>query len=280
MARPGSSIGKLKLWQLSDKMIATTDYYTIAALDGLEALVARHYTQPFPWHMHDAFTISLVTHGTELIQLPETTLYAPAGSLSILNPHEVHATPLLHPTGYSFSTFYVSPEVMTNLAGGQPVHFSQRVIQHSTLYAHFWHLQHLVPRAGLPFEHAFTRGVRCLIAQYGGAVGTKEPIATEEIRALQHLLTERLLTPPPLAQLARQYGLSKFQLVRLFKQQTGLTPQGFVLLQRIEAAKQLLRQGSPLVEAALAVGFYDQAHFCRFFKRFVGVSPGRYQTSE
>lgn len=260
-------------------MRATTGYYTFAALDGLEVLVAHHHAQPFPWHAHDAFTISLVTQGTELIQLPGTTLYAPAGSVSVLHPHEVHATPLLHSTGYCFSTFYVSPEVMTSLAGSQLIRFPQRVIQDSALYAHFWHLQHLVPHAGPQFAQAFMQGVGYLIAQHGGSIGAEGPAATAEIRALQHLLTEQLLAPPPLTQLARQCGLSKFQLVRLFKQQTGLTPQGFVLLQRIEAAKQLLRQGSPLVEAALAVGFYDQAHFGRFFKRFVGVSPGRYQTS-
>ena len=257
-------------------MLTTTAYYSVAALDGLELLVAQHYAQPFPWHAHEGFTISLITQGTELIQLPGTTLYAPAGSLSIVHPHEVHATPLLHPAGYSFRTFYVSPAVVASLAGGQPVRFPQRVIQDAALYARFWQLRHLAPH-GPWFEPAFTRALRGLLAQYGAAGRPQEPVATEPIRAVQYLLTGQLLAPPSLAWLARRAGLSKFQLVRQFRQQTGLTPQGFVVMQRVAAAKLLLRQGSPLVEAALAVGFYDQAHFSRFFKRFVGVSPGRYQ---
>lgn len=86
-------------------------------------------------------------------------------------------------------------------------------------------------------------------------------------------------SPPPLAQVARQYGWSRYQLRRYFKQHTGFAPHGYLLLRRIEAAMPLLAQGLPLVEVALEVGFYDQAHLARFFRRFVGVSPGQYQAA-
>ena len=67
--------------------------------------------------------------------------------------------------------------------------------------------------------------------------------------------------------------------MRYFKQHTGLTPYGYLVLRRIDAAKHLLTQGCPLAAAALEAGFYDQAHLTPFFRRFVGVSPGAYQAS-
>lgn len=96
---------------------------------------------------------------------------------------------------------------------------------------------------------------------------------------IQQTLASHLLDPPPLAWVAQQYGWSRFQLLRYFKQHTGLTPYGYLLFRRIDAAKLLLAQGCPLAATALEVGFYDQAHLTRFFRRFVGVSPGQYQAS-
>ena len=63
---------------------------------------------------------------------------------------------------------------------------------------------------------------------------------------------------------------------RLFKEATGLPPHQYVILRRVERAKQFLQAGTDLslTEVALRAGFSDQSHFSRHFKRFVGVTPG------
>ena len=80
----------------------------------------------------------------------------------------------------------------------------------------------------------------------------------------------------PLAELASVSGLSRFELVRRFKHQTGLPPHAFQTDLRINAARELLTQGRPPVEVALACGFADQAHLTRTFRRMVGITPARY----
>lgn len=58
------------------------------------------------------------------------------------------------------------------------------------------------------------------------------------------------------------------------KQTFGVSPHQYVLRQRIERAKTLLLQGDcSLVELADRLGFADQSHFIRQFKRFVGMTP-------
>lgn len=54
----------------------------------------------------------------------------------------------------------------------------------------------------------------------------------------------------------------------------GVTPHQYILQRRIEKAKYLLQQGKlSIAEVAATVGFCDQSHFTRYFKRIVGVTP-------
>lgn len=82
-----------------------------------------------------------------------------------------------------------------------------------------------------------------------------------------------------LAELARLAGLSAFHLCRVFRQSVGMPPHAYQTQLRVRQAKALLRAGQPIVSAAIAAGFYDQAHLTRHFKRIVGVPPGRYLES-
>jgi AraC-like DNA-binding protein len=80
----------------------------------------------------------------------------------------------------------------------------------------------------------------------------------------------------PLAELATETGLSRFQAVRTFKRRFGLPPQAYQLRVRLGVAQKQLREGMPPALVAAELGFVDQSHFTRHFKRFVGVTPGRY----
>lgn len=79
--------------------------------------------------------------------------------------------------------------------------------------------------------------------------------------------------------LADDLYMSKFHYIRKFKKAAGLTPNRFRIQSRIRMAQQMLRSGQPITSAALDVGFYDQSHFNKYFKKIVGVSPKKYISS-
>ena len=58
-----------------------------------------------------------------------------------------------------------------------------------------------------------------------------------------------------------------------------MPPHTYLTQIRINYAKRLLRAGVPLAEVAILVGFADQSHFTKHFKRIVGVPPGLYAQS-
>jgi AraC-like DNA-binding protein len=74
-------------------------------------------------------------------------------------------------------------------------------------------------------------------------------------------------------------GLTIYQLIRAFRSEFGLSPYAFLEQIRVHRAASMLRDGRAISQVAFLTGFSDQSHLTRFFKRAIGVSPGRYRTS-
>jgi AraC family transcriptional regulator len=97
-------------------------------------------------------------------------------------------------------------------------------------------------------------------------------------RVLDHI-GDKLADDLSLAQLAAVAGMSPHYFAELFRMSTGQAPYQYVLLQRIEQAKQsLLIPGRSVIEAGLDAGFQNPSHFARVFRKFVGTSPSRFQS--
>jgi AraC family transcriptional regulator len=75
--------------------------------------------------------------------------------------------------------------------------------------------------------------------------------------------------------------LSVYHFARQFKAATGLPPYQYVILRRVERAKQLLQADGDLslAEVAADAGLSDQSQFGQHFKRTVGVTPGQFRVS-
>jgi len=83
-----------------------------------------------------------------------------------------------------------------------------------------------------------------------------------------------------LSAIAEAVHLSPFHLARLFKQALGVAPHQYLIQVRVNNARSLLTAGSgerSLAEVASAVGFADQSHLTRHFKRIVGVTPRQFR---
>ena len=80
-----------------------------------------------------------------------------------------------------------------------------------------------------------------------------------------------------LEDLSAQVGLSRYALIRLFKQSFGFTPHVFQLNLRIQQGCELLKHGVSIAEAAHRLGFCDQSHFHRVFKKMSAITPLQYQ---
>ena len=74
--------------------------------------------------------------------------------------------------------------------------------------------------------------------------------------------------------LSSMAGFSAHHFARAFRQSVGVPPHGYLLQRRLEHVERLLRDTQlPLSQVAQAVGFSDQSHLARHFRRLTGMPP-------
>jgi AraC-like DNA-binding protein len=108
-------------------------------------------------------------------------------------------------------------------------------------------------------------------------VAPTQPDADEQVlNAVRALICAQVECDLTLAQLAQASGWSGYQLIRKFKRAFGQTPHAFQIDQRLNRAKTLLKQGAGLSDVAHQLGFADQAHFQRHFRKRHATTPKNY----
>ena len=109
-------------------------------------------------------------------------------------------------------------------------------------------------------------------------VETSRHIPRWQVRKALEYLQETYTQEFSLERVSAAAQLSKYHLERVFKKATGLRLHNYVVMLRVERAKEILAGTSrPIADIALELGFADQSHFSNVFKQIIGLSPRSYR---
>jgi AraC-like DNA-binding protein len=97
------------------------------------------------------------------------------------------------------------------------------------------------------------------------------------VKKIKEYLRQHFTSEVSLEDLSSLTKLNKYHLLQIFKRDVGISPHIYQTSLRIHRAKQQLATGASIAQVALDVGFVDQSHFGRQFKKYVRVTPGQFQ---
>ena len=265
-----------------DSLLSMSEFWYDPALPFVESRKASDSRACYRPHSHPTLSIGAVDAGLSHFRCSDVAATLRPGSLVIVPPELVHSCNPAPEVSWSYQMLHLEPTWVAGVTAemeptpGLP---SSACISHSAAaYQHFCKLN-----AQLFSAISAADKEAALIEFIGQRLwATCPPVACLPApRTLMEQLKARLLdnldAPPSLVELAREYALSRYQLIRLFRRDTGLTPHAWLLDQRIQQAREQLRQGADLATPAQDLGFADQGHFQRMFKAHVAATPGRYR---
>ena len=105
-------------------------------------------------------------------------------------------------------------------------------------------------------------------------IRTSSDLAVKVSNYIQHHLSEPIRTET----LARDFFLSRTHFSTRFKEETGMTLTDFILAEKTEEAKRLLRYSDqPAAAIGDYLGFSSPGHFSRVFRKYAGMTPNEYR---
>jgi AraC-like DNA-binding protein len=263
-----------------------SEFWSHCCFRDLGLMKARFTRHRYELHTHPTYVIAVITGGCERIRIGNHTVVASAGTVAVVDPEECHDGEPGAEGGWTYRTFYPSVPLMTTVAQelgqNQPPLFFPALIEDTDL-VRLLILAHVnsTSRDAIGAEASMLVALRHLILRYRVSEARPERVedsgARHRLSVYQQIVESDLTGPLNLQRLADAAGVTRFQVIRDFKKEAGLTPTGYIRNRKLRCASLLIEQGMNLADAAVAAGFADQSHLSRTFRAIRGITPGMFK---
>ena len=262
---------------------------TVSSINGLEADRRA---------IHEDIEIKCFYEGSSTLLIGNETVTAKAGDVVIINPYEFHATVAYSENKGKYHLFMISPDYFAD--GDAAVSELMLMLRTNRVFLRHHrekgdHAFDILMQAADEFKNkgiAYESAVRGLMLQLFALLlrtGTEDARGDENKECAHYKLIEPALrhirdnyaSPMGMDQLALMCGLSKHYFCHVFKSVVGQPPMSYLGDHRIKVADTLLANTDKSIsDIAEACGFESTNYFCRRYKNFYGISPGKRRLSQ
>lgn len=245
----------------------------VAGVERLEAELAGVGYAP---HRHDTYAIGRTLHGVQTFRYRGELRHCLPGEWHVLHPDEIHDGTPGTDEGFGYRIVYLDPALVQDAVGGLPLPFVADPVLRARQVApavlaclddiddpleELAAVEIVAVLADLLFAHARTRRPR------------RSGLDIDAMRRVRDFLIDDVTTRHAVAELEQVANLDRWTIARQFRAAFGTSPTRFRTMRQLDVARRLMRTGHALSEVAAAVGFADQSHLTRMFKRTYGLTP-------
>ena len=242
--------------------------------------------QEVPLHHHDFYEIYFFLSGRVDYLVEGINYTLNPGDLMLISPMELHRPTVAPEEAYERVVLWINAEYLRKKTEG--TEFLERCFQpgHNLFHVSRTQIPELIRR--LAGEFGGQEGGAALYAEglllqllaellrlaAGSGEAGEARQSSPLIESVLHYIGEHYREEISLDELAERFYVSKYHLSHLFRQTVGVSVYRYVLLKRLQHARQLLSEGESPGSAGRASGFPEYSGFYRAFRQVYGTSPG------
>jgi AraC-like DNA-binding protein len=250
---------------------------------GVELFSAWFAGQAYQKHRHDTYAIGVTDSGVQVFDYRGSVRVSTPRQVVVLYPDEAHDGRAGTDEGFGYRIVYVAParlaEAVRVLRGRpHPLPFVSEPVSMNRRLSHAIQEAFRAPLESLAVDTLIVDLAEGLMAAESGGrpVGARSVDVRANERAREFLDAERTRVVRS-TELESITGLTRYDLSRQFRIMFGTSPYRYLLMRRLEIAREQILRERPLVDVACEAGFADQAHLTRAFKSAFGLTPARYR---
>lgn len=217
-----------------------------------------------PMHAHVSLILGCVDTGQRALRLADGVIDVSAGEGFLIPPETAHAWVASDAGSHRIVTIDARAFDIPRWRAG--------LIRDVA-----WTASFLAVHAAVEAGRADVHDLVTHLLELTDALATRTPenrASARPVRLARRVLSERFDVAIDLKELSRRVGVSPYHLHRLYSRTCGLTPAETRFEARLREARRLILGGEGLANVAAELGFADQSHLNRAFRRLMGVPPG------
>jgi AraC-like DNA-binding protein len=250
---------------------------------GVEILTAWFAGEAYRPHRHDTYAVGVTDAGVQIFAYRGTVHASTPGQVVVLYPDERHDGRAGTADGFGYRIVYAEPTALGHALRAlhgkpYPLPFVSDAVSTNPLLARAIDAAFQAPLDSLVADSLVVDLARGLLAgERGGAPAIVRRVDRRAVEQARQFLDAEKTRVVHSRELEAVTGLTRYELARQFRLVLGTSPYRYLLMRRLDLARELIDRARPLVDVAGAAGFADQAHFTRAFKSAFGLTPARYR---
>lgn len=241
------------------------------------ALSASFTDFTYKKHCHQEYALGVTLRGIQEYNLDGSFHSSYESGVMLFNPEQIHDGRAHDSTGLDYVMLYIDPTVFLDILRKKDiVRFITPIVYNQTLRESILNLSGAILTES--DEALCSELLLSLVDHFNPAHFIDYKKDNKLIKKAKEMVSAKLDGVLSLDAICKELAMSKFQFIRLFKANTGISPYQYYLLGKVNRAKQLLEKNNDIYSAIAECGFVDLSHLNKQFKRIYGITAYEYKS--